>query len=89
MWIFLLHTILTFPREFWPVSCIPSNFDEFDTTPVCLVNFPISNLNWFFNKVERVVDMNFVSRNDHCLLSWTLFQVRYMECIMNAIKFSR
>ncbi|MFS7964100.1 hypothetical protein Hanom_Chr08g00746201 [Helianthus anomalus] len=75
MGVLFLQTILMFPGEFRTMSCIPANFDKLDTTPSCLVHLPISNLYWFFDKVERVVNMNFVSRNDYRLLSRTLLQI--------------
>ncbi|KAJ0509140.1 hypothetical protein HanRHA438_Chr11g0500961 [Helianthus annuus] len=75
MGVLFFHAILTFPCVFWSMSCIPTNFNELDTTPACFVYLPISNLDWFFNKVERVVNMNFVSRDDNSFLRRTLLQV--------------
>ncbi|MFS7929585.1 hypothetical protein Hanom_Chr04g00334221 [Helianthus anomalus] len=89
MRVFLFHSILTFPREFRSMPSIPTNFDEFDTAPASFINFPIRNLSRFFSKVERVIDVNFISRNDHCILCWTFSQIGYMECIVNTMEFSR
>ncbi|MFS7911115.1 hypothetical protein Hanom_Chr02g00114231 [Helianthus anomalus] len=71
------------------MSSIPANFDKLDTAPAGLVNFPIRDLNRFFNEVERVVNMNFVGRNDNINLSWTPLQIGYMKCIVNVIQLGR
>ncbi|MFS7941043.1 hypothetical protein Hanom_Chr05g00471541 [Helianthus anomalus] len=71
MRVFGFHAILTFPSKLWVVTQIPSNLDKFNYTLSSLVNLPINNLNGFFGKVECAVYVNFISRDDLCLLSWT------------------
>ena len=89
MGVFLFHPVLTFPGVFRTMSSIPANFDELDTAPAGLVNFPIRDLDRFFNEVERVINMNFVGRNGNVNLSWTSLQIGYMKCIVNIIQFGR
>ncbi|MFS7958927.1 hypothetical protein Hanom_Chr08g00684591 [Helianthus anomalus] len=47
------------------------NLDEFDTALTGFVDLPIYNLNRFFHKMERVINMNLGCGNDNSILRWT------------------
>ncbi|GJZ17991.1 retrovirus-related pol polyprotein from transposon TNT 1-94 [Tanacetum coccineum] len=78
--------VLTLPRTLRPSPRVPTNFNN--QNPALLEPFHLSihNLHRFLDKIQFVVELNFIQRNDHIIIHKASLEIRDMESVVNSTK---
>ncbi|GJZ98970.1 hypothetical protein Tco_0671521 [Tanacetum coccineum] len=75
MRILALELIFTFPCELRSSSRIPMNFNNGNATLLKLLHLPVYDLHRFFDKMQLVIQLNLIKRDDKTLIQQTLLQI--------------
>ncbi|GKF53864.1 hypothetical protein Tco_0160774, partial [Tanacetum coccineum] len=78
--------VLTLLCELRPSPRVPKNFNNRNPALLEPFHFSIHNLHRFLNKMQFVVELNFIQRNDHIIIHKAPLEIRDVESVMNSTK---
>ncbi|GJY40486.1 hypothetical protein Tco_0427756 [Tanacetum coccineum] len=87
--VFLPELVFMFPSVLWAFTCVPRDFNDWYTASLELLNLAVYNLYGFFNEVEFVVELDFLQRNNECVIGQTFLEVTNVKHIVYSTKFLR
>ncbi|GKF08969.1 hypothetical protein Tco_0043193 [Tanacetum coccineum] len=78
--------VLTLPCELRPPLRVPTNFNDWNPALLKPFRLSIHNLHRFLDKMQFVVELNFIQRDDHIIIHKAPLKIRDMESVMNSTK---
>ncbi|MFS7953867.1 hypothetical protein Hanom_Chr07g00623611 [Helianthus anomalus] len=61
--ILVLHMVFSFPGKLWAMTGVPTNSNKKNSSTLENLHISVSNLYWFLNESQLIVDSELLQRN--------------------------